>query len=47
MSFSWKEGKLRIIKKLKKRREIYLKAGQSDKANDVKRRIERMQKDAT
>ncbi len=41
MVFSWKESIKRDVKKMKARRQVYLKNGEVKKAKDMERRIER------
>lgn len=47
MAFSWKACQKRSIRADKKRVQIYLKNGDSMKAADLKRKIERLEKIAS
>ncbi len=46
MAFSWKAAKKRAIRKLKDRKQNYLKNGKTTEAKDIDRRIVRLEKDA-
>ncbi len=43
MAFSWKMAKLRAIKNMKRRDELYLKCGKSQESIELKRKIKRCQ----
>ncbi len=45
MVFSWKKAKKDAIKRMKLRRQNYLKNGRNQEAKDLERKIERKEKE--
>ncbi len=47
MAFNWKMAKKRAVRKMKERVQIYLKHGRNTESDELKRRIKRVEQNAS